>query len=58
MLPRTKYNFSIYLENVKAVAARLKTLCEAGHVAEQKHIAESIEILNSGTHSSLKMLQC
>lgn len=55
MLPRTKYNFSIYLENIKRVAARLKTLCEAGHIAEQKHITESIESLNSGRHSSLKM---
>ncbi|KAK6449333.1 hypothetical protein FP744_10005583 [Trichoderma asperellum] len=47
MLPRTKYNFSTYLENVKTVAARLKTLCEAGHMAEQKHITESVEHLNS-----------
>lgn len=53
MLARAKYNFSTYLENVKKVAARLKTLCEAGHIAEQKHIAESIAHLNSGRHSSL-----
>lgn len=57
MLPRTKYNFSTYLENVKTVAARLKTLCEAGHMAEQKHITESVEHLNSGRHSSLKLLE-
>lgn len=55
MLPRTKYNFSVYLENVKRVATRLKTLCEAGHIAEQKHITQSIEILNSGRDSSLGM---
>lgn len=53
MLPRTKYNFSIYLDNVKKIAARLKTLCEAGHIAEQKHIAKSIESLDFG----LGMLQ-
>lgn len=56
MLPRTKYNFSIYLDNVKKVAARLKTLCETGHIAEQRHISESIEFLNSGTDSPLGML--
>lgn len=55
MLPRTKYNFSMYLENVKKVAARLKTLCEVGHMAEQKHITESIGFLNSGNDSSLRM---
>ncbi|UKZ63902.1 uncharacterized protein TrAtP1_005123 [Trichoderma atroviride] len=56
MLPRTKYNFSMYLENVKKVAARLKTLCEVGHMAEQKHITESIGFLNSEIHSLKRQL--
>lgn len=57
ILPRTKYNFSIYLENVKRVATRLKVLCDAGHIAEQKYITASIEILDSGRDSSPMMLQ-
>lgn len=57
MLPRSKYKFSTYLENVKTVAARLKALCEAGHIAERKHIMESVEHLNSGRHSSFKLLE-
>jgi hypothetical protein len=48
MLPRTKYNFSIYLKNTKKSATRLKTLCEAGHITEQRYIRDRIEILDSG----------
>jgi hypothetical protein len=53
ILPRTKYKFSMYLENVKRVATRLKTLCDAGHIAEQKYITASIDILHTGIDVSL-----
>ncbi|KAM0454436.1 hypothetical protein ACHAPV_008306 [Trichoderma viride] len=57
ILPRTKYNFSIYLENAKRVATRLKILCDAGHVAEQKYITASIEILDSEIRLLKRQLQ-
>jgi hypothetical protein len=47
MLPRAKYDFPIYLDNIKKTATRLKTLCDMGHIAEQKYIMERIEILDS-----------
>ncbi|KAL6909248.1 hypothetical protein GGI43DRAFT_172447 [Trichoderma evansii] len=57
ILPRTKNNFSSYLENVKRVATRLKVLCDAGHVAEQKYITASIEILDSEIRLLKRQLQ-
>ncbi|KAJ9144050.1 hypothetical protein NKR23_g6060 [Pleurostoma richardsiae] len=57
MLPRTKYNFSIYLKNTKKSATRLKTLCEAGHITEQRYIRDRIEILDSEIRLLSQQLQ-
>jgi hypothetical protein len=48
MLPRAKYDFPAYLANVRKTATKLKTLCEMGHIAEQKYIKDRVDILDSG----------
>ncbi|KAJ3521898.1 hypothetical protein NM208_g13090 [Fusarium decemcellulare] len=45
VLPRTKYDFNTYLDNVKKAAARLKMLCEIAHAAEQKDMKDRVEFL-------------
>ncbi|KAL7935702.1 hypothetical protein V8C35DRAFT_297994 [Trichoderma chlorosporum] len=57
ILPRTKFRFPLYLENVKAAAKRLGMLCETGHIAEQKHVRDKIEVLDSEVRLLQRQLQ-
>jgi hypothetical protein len=43
LLPRAKYNFSVYHGNVANTAKRLKALCELGNLAKQQAIMEATE---------------
>jgi hypothetical protein len=43
-----KYNFSVYRNNIKKAATRLKLLCDTGHVAEQKYIKDRVDGLDYG----------
>ncbi|PYH64452.1 uncharacterized protein BO88DRAFT_374348 [Aspergillus vadensis CBS 113365] len=47
ILPRTKYDFPTYLDNIKKSTTRLKALCELGHMAEQKDIKGYLDVLHS-----------
>lgn len=47
LFPRQKYTFTKYLSPIKSSAIRLKNLCDAGHVAEQRSIKKLVESTDS-----------
>ncbi|KAK3390059.1 hypothetical protein B0H63DRAFT_464717 [Podospora didyma] len=57
LLPRTKYQFELYQKNVANTASRLKTLCETGHMAEQKSIKSRVEDISSDLRLLSKRLE-
>lgn len=48
MFQNEKYNFSVYRNNVKKAAERMRLLGEIGHSAEQKDIKDRIYRIDSG----------
>ncbi|KAL7974254.1 hypothetical protein HDV63DRAFT_399837 [Trichoderma sp. SZMC 28014] len=57
IIPRAEYEFGNCLANVKRVAKRLKMLCDVGHIAEQKQITKSIEMLDTEIRLLKRQLQ-
>ncbi|UKZ46840.1 hypothetical protein TrVGV298_001051 [Trichoderma virens] len=57
MLPRTKYKFPTYIGNITKASARIKTLCEVGHMAEQKDIKKTIDVLHNEIYSMSQEMQ-
>jgi hypothetical protein len=48
LFPRQKYTFTKYTTPIKSTAMKLKNLCDAGHVAEQRSIKKLVENTDSG----------
>ncbi|OPB46586.1 hypothetical protein A0O28_0067080 [Trichoderma guizhouense] len=57
MLPRTKYKFPMYIGNIKQVSIRMKTLCEVGHMTEQKDIKKTVDVLHYELRSMSQKMQ-
>lgn len=41
----------MYIGNIKQVSTKMKTLCEVGHMTEQKDIKKTVDVLHYGRHS-------
>ncbi|KAK0636782.1 hypothetical protein B0T17DRAFT_89961 [Bombardia bombarda] len=57
LLPRAKYNFDLYRQNIAKTAERLKMLCDTGHAAEQKYIKDRIDDVDSGLRQLASKLE-